>query len=84
MYGNWLEQIAVLVVLVTTGLMVRLSVAIESQPWLLTNVTEYVPPAAYVWAFQVYGNWFEQMAVLVVLVTTGLMVRFKVAIESQP
>jgi len=34
--------------------------------------------------FQVYGNWLEQMVVLVVLVRVGLTVRFRVAIESQP
>ena len=72
------------VVLVTTGLIDKFSVAIESQPRLLTNVTEYVPPAAYVCAFQEYGNWFEHMLVFVVLVTTGLMVKLSVATESQP
>ena len=34
--------------------------------------------------FQLYGNWFEQMVVFVVLVNVEFTVRFKVAIESQP
>ena len=34
--------------------------------------------------FQVYGNWFVQIAVLVVLVSVGLTASTKVATESQP
>ena len=34
--------------------------------------------------FQVYGNWLVQMVALVVLVSVGLTVRLRVAIESQP
>ena len=44
-YGSWFAQIVVFVVLVTFGLTVRLSVAMESQPLLFTKVTVYVPAA---------------------------------------
>ena len=37
-----------------------------------------------VWPFQLYGSWFEQIVVLVVLVNVGFTVKFKVATESQP
>ena len=83
-YGSWLVQIAVLVVLVTDGLTVRFNVAMESQPLAAVRLAVYVPAALIVCPFQVYGNWLVQIAVLVVLVTAGLTVRFNVAMESQP
>src|SRR5678816_2710465 len=74
----------VLVVLVTTGLTVSTRVATESQPVALTKVSLYVPAAAILIPFHVYGSALEQMVVLVVLVTIGLTVRINVATESQP
>src|SRR6188768_2762750 len=74
----------VLVVLVTTGLTVSTRVATESQPVALTNVSLYVPAAAILIPFHVYGSALEQMVVLVVLVTTGFTTRISVAMESQP
>jgi len=74
----------VLVVLVRVGLTVRFRVAIESQPAALVRLAVYVPAALMDCPFQLYGNWLEQMVVLVVLVNVGLTVRFRVAIESHP
>src|SRR5678815_2290888 len=74
----------VLVALVTTGLMVSTRVATESQPVALTKVSLYVPAVVMLIPFHVYGSALEQMVVLVVLVTTGLTVRIRVATESQP
>ena len=54
-YGNWLLQIAVLVVLVKVGLTVNANVAIESQPLMLVKLAVYVPAAFIVCPFQVYG-----------------------------
>ena len=84
LYGNWFEQIVVLVVLLTTWLTVSTIVAIESQPETLFKVSLYVPAAVIVLPFQLYGSWFEQMVVLIVLLTTWLTVSTSVAIESQP
>ena len=84
LYGNWFEQMVVLVVLVSVLLTERFNVATESQPALLVNVTEYVPAALYVCAFQLYGNWFEQMVVFVMLLITGFTVKLSVATESHP
>ncbi len=83
-YGSWLVQMAVLVVLVNVGLTVRIKVAIESQPLVLVKLAVYVPAALMVCPFQVYGSWLVQIAVLVVLVNAGLTVNTNVAIESQP
>jgi len=73
-----------LVVLVKVGLTVKLRVATESQPAAFVRLAVYVPAALIVCPFQLYGNWVEQMVVLVVLVRVGLTVRFRVAMESQP
>ena len=73
-YGSWLLQIVVLVVLATTGLTVKCSVAIESHPAALVSVAVYVPAPARLCAFHKYGSWLLQIVVLVVLVTTGLTV----------
>jgi len=74
----------VLVVLVRVGLTVRFRVAMESQPAALVRLAVYVPAALIVCPFQLYGNWLEQMVVLVVLVNVGLTVMLRVAMESQP
>ena len=47
-----MEQIVVLVVLVTVGLTVRLRVATESQPAALVKFAVYVPAALMVCPFQ--------------------------------
>jgi carbon starvation protein CstA len=70
-YGNALEQIVVLVVLVTAALTVKLRVAMESQPVALTSVSLYVPAAVMLMPFQRYGNALAHIVVLVVLVTLG-------------
>ena len=74
----------VLVVLLTTWLTVSTIVAIESQPVALINVSLNLPAAVIVLPFQLYGNWFEQMVILVVLVRIELTTNSSVAIESQP
>jgi len=74
----------VLVVLVTAGLTVKIKVATESQPLALIRLAVYVPAALMICPFQEYGSWLVQIAVLVVLVTAGLTVSIKEAIESQP
>ena len=79
-----MAQIVVLVVLVKVGLTVRFNVATESQPAAFVRLAVYVPAALIVCPFQIYGNWLEQMVVLVVLVRVGLTVRLRVAMESQP
>ena len=84
LYGNWFEQIAVFVVLVKVELTVRFNVATESQPATVFRFAVYVPAALTVCPFQPYGNWFEQIVVLVVLGTVGFTVRSRVATESQP
>ena len=83
-YGNWLVQIVVLVVLVSVAVTARFSVAMESQPAALVRLAVYVPAALMVCPFQEYGNWLEQMVVLMVLVSVGLTVKFNVATESHP
>ena len=69
---------------VTEGLTNRFSVAIESQPAVLTRVTEYVPAALYEFPFQEYGSAASQIVTTVLEVTDGLTNKFRVAIESQP
>ena len=73
-----------LVVLVSVLFTKRFNVAIESQPAVLVNVTENVPAALYVCAFQLYGNWLMQMVVSVVLDSVLLTDSIKLATESQP
>ena len=84
LYGSWLEQIVVLVVLVNVEFTVKFKVAIESQPATLVRFAVYVPAALMAWPFQLYGSWLEQIAVFVVLVKVEFTVKFSVAIESQP
>ena len=84
MYGSWLSQIVVFVVLVTAGLTFKFSVAIESHPAALIKLAVYVPAAFIVWPFQVYGSWLSQIVVFVVLVSVAFTIKFKVATESQP
>ena len=52
-YGSWLLQMVVLVVLVTAGLIANIKVAIESQPLVLTRLAVKVPAALMVCPFPV-------------------------------
>ena len=56
LYGNWFEQMIAFVVLVRIGFTTNSSVAIESQPETLLNVSLYVPAAVIVLPFQLYGS----------------------------
>ena len=51
-YGNWLEQIVMLVVLVSVGFTAKFRVTTESQPAALVRFAVYVPAALIVWPFQ--------------------------------
>ena len=73
-----------MVVDVTIGFTVRFNVATESHPDALNNVAVNLPDPVSDCVFQLYGNWFEQIVLLVVDVTVGFTVRINVAIESQP
>ena len=83
-YGNWSSHIVILVVLVTVGVTVKFIVATESQPAAVVKVAVWLPEELNVKPFHVYGNWSSHIVRLVLLVTTGLTVKFKVATESQP
>ena len=74
----------VFVVLVRIEFTVKFSVATESQPAALVKLAVYVPVALRICPFQLYGSWFEQIVVLVVLVKVDVTVKFSVATESQP
>src|ERR1044072_1865535 len=84
LYGNWLVQMVVLVVSLSTVFTVRMRLMIESQPALLVSVSLYVPAALILVPFQLYGNWLVQMVVLVVSLSTVFTVRMRLMIESQP
>ena len=58
--------------------------AVESQPFAFTRFAVYMPAVVMFWPFQVNGNWLLQILILFVLLLGWLMVRFRVAIESQP
>ena len=73
-----------MVVDVTIGFTVRFNVAIESHPDALNNVAVNLPDPVSDCVFQLYGNWFAQIVVLVVDVTIGFTARFNVATESHP
>ena len=74
----------VFVVLVRIEFTTNSSVAIESQPETILSVSLYVPAAVIVLPFQLYGNWFEQIVMFVVLVRIEFTSNSSVAIESQP
>src|SRR6266513_6534753 len=56
MYGNWLAQIVVVVVSLSTAFTFSINVAIESQPVAVVVVSLYVPAAVSMRPFQLYGN----------------------------
>ena len=74
----------VFVMLVSTALTVKFSVATESQPAAAIRFAVYVPAALIDCPFQLYGNWLVQIVRSVVLVIVGVIVKFNVATESQP
>jgi hypothetical protein len=51
-YGNWAWHIVVSLVLVTAGITVRFSVAMESQPAALIKITGYEPLSVNEFPFQ--------------------------------
>src|SRR5688500_8503114 len=62
-YGNWLAQIARVLVTVNSGSTVSVSVLIVSQPpVVLATVSVIVVAELNTCPFQVYGNWFAQIA----------------------
>ena len=64
---------------------VKFNVAKLSQPWLLFNPVLVLEPAAVnVKPFQLYGNALGQILKLVVEDVVVLIVKFKVALLSQP
>jgi hypothetical protein len=66
------------------GLTVRFKVANESHPEDEVNVRVVVPEIESDCPFQLYGAWFAQIVTLVVLVSTGIKVRFNTVTESHP
>src|SRR5687768_11554867 len=84
-YGNWLAQIASVLVTVNSGSTVSVSVLIVSQPpVVLATVSVIVVAELNTCPFQVYGNWLAQMASVLVTVNNGSTVNVNVLIVSQP
>ena len=83
-YGNVAEQTETLVVETVSFKIVRFNVAVESQPAAFVVLNVYVPPELYGVPFQVYGNVAEHTETLVVEIVSFSIVKFKVAVESQP
>ena len=71
-------------VLVVVAFTVSTSVAAESHPAALVKCAVCVPAAAKLNPFQMYGNADGQMLILVVDVVGWVMIRFNVAVLSQP
>ena len=72
-------------VTVNSGSTVSVNVLMVSQPVVvLFTVSLIVPAAVNTWPFHVYGNWFAQMASVLVTVSNGSTVSVKVLIVSQP
>ena len=71
-------------VLVVVAFTVNTSVAAESQPAALVKCTVCVPAVAKLNPFQLYGNADGQMLILVVDIVGSVMIRFNVAVLSQP
>src|SRR5437762_1006754 len=83
-YGSWLSQTVVFVVLVIVAFTIKFNVAMESHPATLIKLAVYVPAALIVCPFQVYGSWLSQIVVFVMLVSAAFTTKFNVATESQP
>src|SRR5436190_1359522 len=56
LYGSWFAQMVAVVVSLRTAFTFSINVAIESQPAAVVSVSEYVPAAASMRPFQLYGN----------------------------
>jgi hypothetical protein len=82
--GNVVLQIERLILLLVAEFTVRFKVAVESQPAALVKLAVYVPAAVIDCPFQLYGNSEAQIETSEELLVALLMVRFKVAVESQP
>src|SRR5687768_4065064 len=84
-YGNWLAQIASVLVTVNSGSTVSVSVLIVSQPpVVLATVSVIVVAELNTCPFQVYGNWLAQMASVLVTVSNGSTISVSVLMVSQP
>lgn len=77
-------QLATVVEELLVDFMVRFKVAKLSQPAALISVAVCVPPLLKVSPFHVNGRADGQMLRLVVDELVDLMLRFNVAVESQP
>ena len=76
---------ASVLVTVSNGSTVNVKVLIVSQPVVvLFTVSIMVEALLNTWPFQVYGNWFAQIASVLVTASNGSTVNVKVLIVSQP
>src|SRR6266487_3280765 len=84
-YGSWAVHTAMLSVFVSSGLIVKFSVAAVSHPPVVdATVVLYVPAVLYAVPCQLYGSWAVHTAMLSVFVSSGLIVKFSVAAVSHP
>ncbi len=83
-YGSLFAQTLTEVLEVSNEVTVRFKVAIVSQPVALDKVSMKVPAAVKDLPFQRYGSLFAHTLTEVLEVSSGVTVRFKVAIVSQP
>src|SRR6187402_1976485 len=84
LYGSAASQTVIVSSPVTTVLITKCSVAIESQPATLVNVAVKSPAAVIDWLFQLYVSAASQTVIVTSPVTTVLITKCSVAIESQP
>ena len=82
--GSWFSQIAISVELKDAEVIVRLSVASESQPFAVTKVSVCDPALLNVRLFHEYGSARGQTEISVELNAADKTERFSVAKESQP
>ena len=84
-YGSWLAQTSSVLVTVNSGVTVRFSVLIVSQPpVVLCTVSMIVLAPVNTWPIQVYGSWLAHTSSVLVTVSNGVTVKFSVLIVSQP
>src|SRR5688572_33006791 len=84
MYGSSLAQTATVVVVVGSGVMLRLRVATVSQATPAPgSVSTKVPAALYGLPFHINGSSLAQTATVVVVVGSGVMLKSRVATVSQ-
>jgi hypothetical protein len=82
--GNVVLQIDKLMLLLDAEFTVRFNVAVESQPTALVRFAVYVPASVIDCPFQLYGNAEAQIETSSELLLASLIVKFNVAVESQP